>query len=180
MRLGRVFCSLVLLGISAVAAYAQTPINPSSLGNDPTIVFKPDPPGCTPPTCYNLEYTAAPDIVFFNVDPPLPVPPDYTCIATGGLVCNVDISGSPEEFLTVGLYGLEDQTFTLSIMGGPVTLVIPPTGITCLDDDCTPGESIALDPTPEPGTAFLYMTGLVLLGCGVRKRWKANSALRPY
>jgi len=181
MRLGRLFCCLVLIGISAVAAYAQTPINPSSLGGDPTIVFKKDPPGCTPPTCYNLDYTAAGTIVFFNVIPNQPVPPEYNCIATGGLVCSVDVTvGPPEELIAVAIFGTADQTFSLTITGGPINLVIPTSGITCLDDECAAGEPIPLDPTPEPGTALLYMTGLVLLGFGVSKRWKASSALRPY
>ncbi len=177
VRLARVACFLILLGFSAIAAQAAiTPVDPSSVLGDPTIIFKGDPPGCTPPFCYNLSYTDAPNIVFFNVTPPLPVPPTYNCVTTGGLNCSVDVFGG--EFITVGLQGDNNENFSLSITGGPVTLTIPSSGISCIGGDCTPGESITLDPIPEPRTALLYLTGLVFLGWLIRKRLVANSIFK--
>lgn len=179
----RVACLLIVAAGTAVTAHATvTAVDPGSLAGDPTIIYKGggDPPSCAPPYCYNLSYTAAPAIVFFNVTPPLPAnPPTYNCIATGGLNCSVDINLA-NEFISVALYGLTNQDLELSITGGPVMLTIPSTGITCLDSDCTPGETVSLAPVPEPNSAMLWFTGLFFLACGFRRHSRLLRSLKAH
>jgi hypothetical protein len=51
MRLGRVLCFLIILGSSAIAANAQTPV-------DPEVIFKKDPPADAPIT--QVDFTIVP------------------------------------------------------------------------------------------------------------------------
>lgn len=193
MRLGRVLCFLMLFGSSAVAAYAQTPISPSSLtGADPTISVRSPDPACT--DCIDLTFTGTPPpapsmtTFFFAVSgyPPtgIIIPPDYSCAvdstSTNPIACNVVtmlIGGNPE-FVGVDLivYNLTNlESFSFSATGGPVTLMVPgDSGLTCNADTPCPDGMMMIGPTPEPGTALLFMTGLVFLVGFARKRFGGN------
>jgi hypothetical protein len=195
IKLARALCFLAILASSAVAAYAQTPIDASSLtGADPTISVRSPDPACT--DCVDLTWTGtappAPSTTtfFFAVSgyPPTGViiPPDYSCAvdpsSTNPIACNTVtmlIGGKPE-FVGVDLivYNLTNsESFSFSATGGPVTLVVPAdSGLTCnADTPCNAGGSFLIGPSPEPGTALMFMTGLVLLVGFSWRRFRGNS-----
>jgi len=180
MRLGRLFCSLILFVISAIAAHAQTPINPSSLaGADPTISVRSPDPACG--GCVDLTYTgsAATEMVFFFAAPsPIVIPPDYSCVvdpsSTNPINCaavdELNSMGQPV-FTGVDLtvFGLfSGETFSFSATGGTVELIVPG------GEGFGQGGTMILGPTPEPGTALLFVTGLVFLVGFTRKRFGGN------
>jgi hypothetical protein len=193
-KLARALCFLVILGSSAVAAYAQTPIDASGLaGADPTISVRSPDPACT--DCVDLTWngTAPPtgsETDFFFYVPGYPptgiiIPPDYSCevdpSSTNPIACNAltkFISGNPE-FVGVELivYSLTDgESFSFGATGGRVTLVVPAdSGLTCnADTPCNPDGSFMIGPTPEPGTALLFMTGLIPLVGFCWRRFRSN------
>lgn len=199
MKIARLLCVLVVLGISAFAADAQTPIDPSSVIPDPTINFhRPDPP-CVPGTCVDFAYTGPNEAngeIFFGTVSPIPIPPEYSCTYNGDPnSCFVDLQLSdtippfPIDFLGVGFIiptplcngtgGCGPQT-TFSIdavgIGNSFVLTVPTDQLSCIAPACA-GGTISLDPiatTPELGTALLYLTGLVSLVGFARKRFGAN------
>jgi hypothetical protein len=54
MKWARLCCFLIILGSSAIAAHAQTPVDPSSANDAGPRVVTPD--GCSPPYCFNFTY----------------------------------------------------------------------------------------------------------------------------
>lgn len=183
---------LIILGSSAIAAHAQTSEDLSSLLGDPTIsVRSPDP--C--PGCVDLTWTGTPPMhpsqttFFFAVSgyPPsgVVIPPDYSCVvdpsSTNPINCNaltMLIGGEPE-FIGVNLivYNLTDlETFGFSATGGGVTLVVPPdSGLSCNPSTPCVDDRFFIGTTPEPGTALLYMTGIVFFLIGfARKRFRVS------
>jgi len=200
MKIVRVLCVLVVLGTSAIAAHAQTPIDSNSVIPDPTINFHhPDPP-CTLGVCVDFAYTGANSntggLIFFGTVSPLPIPPEYSCAYNGDPnACFVDLEYSatnppfPIDFLGVGFFvttplcnGLDDcgaqTTFSINAVGigNPFVLTVPTDLLSCIAPACA-GGTISLDPiptTPELGTALLYLTGLVSLVGFARRRFGAN------
>jgi hypothetical protein len=199
MKMVRLVCFLAILGGSAVAAYAQTPIDSNSVIPDPTInLHRPD-PACTPGTCVDFEYTgtnsADGGVLFFGASPSLPIPPEYSCTYNDNpLLCYVVEQNSPTfPFLPIAFLGVgflvntplcngdgcgPQTTFSMNAtgIGNPFVLSVPSDMLSCISPAC-PGGTIALDPiptTPELGTALLYMTGLVFLVGFSRKRFGAN------
>lgn len=170
----RVAFLVAVLCASAVAAHAQTPVSSSSLTGDPTIIYRGDPP-CSPPFCYDLSYTGSvPVNLFFAA--PSPYQPDassFNCMGTSTLICGIASNGL-NDFLGVNLAILQDQSFSISVTGGSVSLTIP-TELACLNG-CTPGSTVTINPVPEPPIALLYFTGLLLLGYVGRKTAKVHRA----
>lgn len=187
-KLARVFCFLVILGSSAVAAYAQTPIDSSSVIGDPTVAAR-DPSCPTDAYCVPITYDGTKShyygsifdaLTFLVPDPPGPLPngSSYTCETgvSGDIFkhCLVIALPTPLFPLTdpIDFYGVlfwggtltPDEVVTLSSVGGPVEFDLPAN---------FKGPKI-IDLSPEPGTALLYMTGLVVLVGFVRKRFGAN------
>jgi hypothetical protein len=190
MRLARVMFVVVLVGFFAGIVRADA--------TDPIInLHEPDPPGTCPAGayCVNLSYdnTTASPIVFVNLlfpsvppsgvsDEPYPL---YSCDASftppfPAFTFVADPSGNPTPppnilflgCLFTGTLPTGVSTFTISADGAPVVLGLP-AGFTCPDGGCS-GDQINL--TPEMGTSFLFMTGLLFLSLAgfARKRFGAN------
>jgi hypothetical protein len=199
-KIGLVVGFLIVLGSSAVAAHAQTAVDPSSVADPRIGVLDPFCPAdsyCATIESGSAETVAYCDPLILVLDPsgcPVPsgdsspfilavptppgsysVPPLYTCysdvflesLPTGTLFpltftgCNFADGMIPA-----------NTPITISATGGPVVLDLPP-GFTC-SEGCS-GDQIDL--TPELGTGFLFLTGLLLLSLGAfaRKRFGANS-----
>ena len=179
MKLARVFFFLAILGSSAVAAYAQTSIPP----NDPRVVFNTPDPAC--PTglyCVDLTYTGPTEnALIFGVPGPsgsfLPVPPAYSCVSNAFAECQADENEAGTEFFAYSLFDgsvTSGETFSLTSTG-PIQLTLP-AGFTC-----NPGSPCSMvngvlvaDLTPEPGTAILFMSGLIFVVGLTSKRLVAN------
>jgi hypothetical protein len=200
MKIARLLSVLVVLGTWAIAAHAQTPIDPSSVIPDPTINFHRPDPTCDPGVCVDFAYTGANSAsggeIFFGTVTPLPIPPEYSCTYNGDPnACFVDLKYSttdppfPIDFLGVGFFittplcnGLDDcgpqTTFSIDAtgIGNSFLLTVPTDLLSCTSPAC-PGGTISLEPiatTPEVGTALLYLTGLVSLVGFARKRFGAD------
>ena len=192
MRLGRVFFFVILFGSSAFAAYAQTPV-------DPKVLFSTPDPSCTPPYCVDLEYVGSSGgtgTFFFEVasyPTGIPEPPAYSCgvidtqVPPPATLPSCKVNQLPEPPLTpTDFFGItltvpditNGQTFSITVDGGPVNLILP-TGVNASGPlDCTSGcgegGGISLDPTPEPGTALLFVSGLIGVVGFARKRFGTN------
>jgi PEP-CTERM motif len=188
MKLGRVFCFLILFGISAIAAEAQTPVDPTVL------VIKKDPAGCNglgQPLCYSG--TPSPLVEAFSS---LPLSFEYdgsgnlnslllelTGVPNGTpLYCQTDIwqfcsftvssdPGHPGDF---------DVTFDLFDVTPGVPGPCANDGVHAIAPTCpgflAPGDGfgVSLLPyigvTPEPGSMLLFGTGLLMFGIVLRRR----------
>jgi len=193
MRLARVVFMVALLGLFAVAVRADDTSAP-----DPIAHFESPDPACTPPFCATVTYTGGTTsstvTLFFASVPPFPTgvpanPPAFSCTFIDDLVsmpCSADEGNVPPGVGDNTFFGFTltllpgatfGQTFTLTVDGGPITLSLP--GDVCAGDstDCTSGGNVTVDPTPEPSTALLFLSGLALLSlAGVGKRYfGANS-----
>jgi hypothetical protein len=189
MKLARVFCFLVILGSSAAAAYAQTPVDPGNLLSDPRVVFNAPDPACGAGLfCVDLTFTGTPPPgLFFGVPGPagsfLPdAPPSvFSCISNVFAFCVNDENQAGTEFFGFSLFGApgitSGETFTLSSTG-PILLTLP-TGFSCNEgSSCSTVNGVLVaDLTPEPGTALLFMSGLIfVVGLG-SKRFRAESRI---
>jgi hypothetical protein len=126
--------------------------------------------------------------LFFSSVPAFPTgvpenPPAFGCtfIDDGSPEpCITDDNGTSFFGFTLFLPGATNgQTFSLTVMGDPITLALPP-GQVCVGDsipDCSDASTVTVDPTPEPTTALLFMSGIVLLSLVVftKKRLAADS-----
>jgi len=172
----------MLFGISAIAAYAQTSIPSSSVIPDPHVVFNsPDPP-CTG-TCYSVDltYTGAPEngVIFSVPGPPgsflVANPPAFTC-DSNVFACAPDEIGN--EFFAFSFFDgtlTSGETFTLS-SDEPLDLSLPP-GFTCNQPNaCSTVDGMpVVNLTPEPGTAVLFLSGLISVVGFAKKRFGANA-----
>ena len=192
MKIARLFCFLIILGSSAVAAYAQTPVDPT------VIVNKIDPGGCGgsgEPICY--PGTPVPLVLVYNPSVTLDFQYDPTPSSSKLETFELEFTGVPN--LTT-LYCQTDIwqicSFTTSSDPGhpgdfDVTFnffdVIPSTPGPCANDgvhaiaptcpgflSSGDGFSVGFSPivgaTPEPGTMLLFGTGLIIFGGVLRRR----------
>jgi len=188
MRLGRVFCFLILFGISAIAAHGQTTVpDPHDTLNHPD-------PTC-PPGDFCVDFTfhttsATPVYVSqLTFEVPMPPgqlpenPPPFTCSTNVFPDCK-SLDNSPPnpgtEFYGFVYYGgaylTNGETFIL-FSNEPILLDLPtnlPPGssLTCNSNNPCPDGVISA--TPEPGSSLLYMTGLIFLVGFTKKRFGAN------
>lgn len=189
MRLIRVLFMVALVGIFAVVARAD-----ATAPIDPIAHFESPDPACGPPYCTDLTYTGPDEPgpgfldLFFTSVPATGVaanPPAFSCdFVEGGTpyTCSTEENLAGTLFFGFILLVPEPvdtgQTFSLTVTGNPITLSLP--GNVCAQDsegNCTGATTVTVDPTPEPGTALLFMSGLGLLFlAGVAKRrFGANS-----
>jgi hypothetical protein len=184
----RVVCFLIAFGGLAIAACAQTPIDPSSVPD--ALVHMSTPDGCNPPYEICFEYTG-PTLpswavlpVFFSADPEPtvfdPTTTSYQCDTIGPLYCYMMVTDPPETADFWGMFlfipgAFDGETFGMTVTGGPVSFGSSG-GLPCIAG-CVTGEPFTVDPTPEPSTALLYMSGLLLflLGGFAKKRLGAHS-----
>ena len=189
-----VACFVILFGGSAIATHAQTPV-------DPTIsLHYPDPPGACPTGayCVNLAYSGPTEFVYDYLFPTVPAsgipgavifppPPTWMCSTNDTYMVGPstysdtfdasysDVSGTSEvtgNFIGCAFSGklTRGDTFTISAQGGTVVLSLP-TGFSCQAGQNCSGNDINL--TPELGTGFLFLSGLLLFSLGgfARKRF---------
>ena len=191
MKLARVFCFLIILGSSAVATFAQTPVDPvvyTKHGGDPTCGGAPPPFSLTTNTL-TLNYGTATfpfdfqnctgsnlyqmDLVFTNV----PSGTNFECFTDIWTDCTQSsvISGS---FLTV----------TFDMFDQPITM--PSSPQPCFSNDgvgancpgfLTPNEladttvTPTINDTPEPNSIILFGSGLLLVFVGAKLRVRART-----
>jgi hypothetical protein len=189
MKSLRWFGLLLILVISAVATKAQT------AAPDPGIFLNTDPPCPSGVYCATLTYNG-PTITINNffssvppptpftlsvADPPgyydaLPPYPVYTC--GSNIFMQSAPTGTlyppPPTFTGCNFWDgtiTNDEKLSLYVEGGQVSIAIP-SDFSCTGS-CSDGVAY-LGPTPEPGTALLYLTGILcLVGFG-RSRLKAQ------
>lgn len=170
-KLAQLVCFLVIFGASAMAVHAQ----------DTDALIRIDDPTCTPgPGCVVLEYTGTPGTILFlpllvSNPPgyyPDPAPPsNYNC---GSNIFAISFALAlppldPTQFYGCGfLFGtLENNTpYSLSITGANIPINFSLDNVfTCYDDPSSicSGDTATVDPTPEPSTALLYSSGLLLI-----------------
>jgi hypothetical protein len=195
-QITQVLCSLILVAGSATVVRAQTQIDPSSL-TDPKVRI--DDPTCPAGSyCVTIELESTTPITIGPYDPFKPpnnqpndpfvlsvanppgsysVPPIYTC---GSNIFDFWLPTGTFSFppLSITFTGCDfwggtipaGMPITVSSTGGPVVLNLP-SGFSCIDGNCMDGVmDLAPEVTPEPGTALLYFTGLLLFVAVIGKR----------
>ena len=179
MKFARVFCFLVILGSSAIAAYAQTPIDPSSSNGDIHVVL--NDPTCAYTLCVELIVTGEKnvDFLFFPVTGGTYPPPIVCSTDIADWTCNADIDH--RQLMGFAFYqdapnGLSPGTLLDISSNGPVLLGQSGNTACVPASACTGGELGPLA-APEPRSYVLFMTGLLLFSLGgfARKRLGANS-----
>ena len=191
MKLARVFCFLLILGSSAIAAHAQT--------NTDAIIHIDD-PSCTPGSnCVVLEYTG-PTVDIPNLGPPpqltflLPVtnPPGFVPDppSPSNINCGSDVFSSSTaitnngatEFFGCSFAGgtlTNDTLYSISDDGATsqVPLTVDGSIWQCAPDTSCTQDDISISFAPEPGTSLLFMTGILVFSLGgfARKRFGATS-----
>lgn len=184
MRLARVFCFLVILGSSAVAAYADS--DPIVLTN-----YKTDPFTCTPDstticimsgdTATVTDYTSqtfpltivnVTGATLYNLVLVFDDVPDETSFE-----CYTDIFADCTEGIHIVGPTEYDATFTMGGAGPPCTAGGYPTCPGDLPNDFSASTTLQPDITevPEPGTTILFATGLILIFLGMKLRSHART-----
>lgn len=175
-KLAQIVCFLIIFGSLAAVAHAQ----------DTDALIRIDDPTCTPgPGCVVLEYTGPTETIpVFTLDPltflvsnppgsyPDPAPPNnYNC-GSDFFAVSLAIAlppFDPDEFfgcLFTGGTITNGDLYSISISGADI-----PINLSLGNDfECAPsdplscsGDMFTVDPTPEPSTALLYMSGLLLI-----------------
>jgi len=196
MRLARLFCFLMIFGISAIAAHAQTPVDPGSVVNDPKANFS-IPPDCTYPYCLSFTYSGSPVLPFtfttFNLLSPVVSGETISCGVTNSealtpiacLAFQIDNGTMWDIQLIVfnldAYLNPDGDAFSagLTAAGGTITItsVTGPAGAEDLPcTNCGTGP-MTVDPVPEPATGFLFGSGLLLVSIAgiARRRFRAIS-----
>lgn len=176
-KLAQIVCFLVIFGASAVAVHAQ----------DADALIRIDDPLCTAgPGCVVLDYTGTTTTFTTSspfdlsvADPPSfyndPAPPaNYNC-ASNFFTSSVPITASPfppaVQFLGCAFAGgtlTNGDPYSLTISGADIPLDFSLGGVFQCDSSdlsaCPAGTgTFVVDPTPEPSTAVLYSSGLLLI-----------------
>ncbi len=192
---------LIIFGCSAIAAHAQTSADALVRIDDPTCTPG---PGCivltyTGPTTTVADFPSYPPFSLLVANPPSyyldpPPPSDYNCgsdvfTTSSPIVYSATPPPTPPPayFFGCNFWGgtiTSGETYSISIAGSDIPILIS------LDNDGTPvwecaatdasscsGDMATVDPTPEPSTSLLYMSGLLLflLVGFFRKRFRAAS-----
>jgi len=173
VNLARVFCCLIILGSSAIAAYAQTPIDP--FAGDAHVIL--NDPSCPQVFCIQLTFTGSKAIhnFFFSAVPGGLYPPPDTCASNVFEECHA----KRDDHKFIG-FQFEDGKVTpgelLDISSNVPILLMLPAGLSCNPPSSCQNGIIPLGVTPEPSSSILFMTGLLLFSLGgfVRKRLGAN------
>jgi len=175
-KLGQIVCFLIIFSAWATAAHASDAL------------IRIDDPTCTPgPGCVVLQYTGPTETIpVFTLDPltflvstppsyyPDPAPPNnYNCgsnFMTVSFPIVFPVSYPP---LKLGFFGcgftggtLTDGQYSLTIAGSniPIDLSLGQGwGCANIDMSSCSGDMVTVDPTPEPSTAVLYLSGLLLI-----------------
>jgi hypothetical protein len=183
MKLGRVLFLVALIGVCGGVARASV----TAPKADARVIFNTPDPTCAPGYyCVDLTYTGPtesyPDLIFSVSNPPgeLSDPSSYVCTTNVFATCSNITNAPPTELYGFLLDGgdptiTHGQTFSLS-SSGPIDLTIPTGSDGMQIFSCGPGSDCkngVAELSPEPGTAILFMSGLIsLLGFG-RKRLAA-------
>lgn len=181
MKLARVFCSLIILGISSTAAYAQTPVDPRVLINDP--VGCTIPPGISfpgPSTATLVESFLSPEC--FTYQPPGVSPPnldqlffEFTDVPPlTEFICQTDIwvfcgtVSSPPGTIEFHLHGAGPCQSNDGLFGTCPGFMAPGASAT-----------VTLQPIiseiPEPGSIILFGTGLISIFMAAKRRFDAQT-----
>jgi hypothetical protein len=187
MKLARVFWSLIILGSSAIAAYAQTPIAPGSLNGDAHVHL--NDPICVFTNCVALVVTGTEpvDSLFFPaIEGGTYTPPLLCDTNIEGWKCVVKFSGdhdADDTFLGFSFKALDDDEsiapkLQLDFSSNIPILLGQSNNTACVPASACPNGVLAplFILTPEPSSSVLFTTGLLLFAlCGfVRKRLGAN------
>jgi hypothetical protein len=175
MKLARAFCFLILFGSSAIVAYAQTPVDPLIQINGS---FDPACGGGGEPVCFaggtlDEVYGSPVDFVYDGVGDlysmtlvftSVPQPVFFECETNIWTNCSSEAVGSTEVF---DLYDTPADT------GGPPCFASG--GSTCPgymipDEEGDVTQTPLISDAPEPGSIFLFGTGLILFFVGTRRR----------
>lgn len=171
MKLARLFCFLIILGSSAITAYAQTPLDPRVIVNDPA--------GCTipPGISYNgpgplvesysspecFTYTGAPNLTTLILQfTGVPVATPFACQTDIWVDCTIsDLGGGITQFDLSG--GPGACNFNDGIGGN-----CP--GFLTTGQSATVTFEPVINETPELGSIVLFGTGLIAIFMGAKRR----------
>jgi hypothetical protein len=179
MKLARLFCFLIIFGSSAIAAHAQTPVDPLlTIHGSPCLEVEGD-------ACVDLTYTG-PTVLCglsecIETGSPHDVEPPLEFLATSPV-------GGAVTCLALDLPGVLVPTYTgdivtgcayVGVMFGGTMFTAGANGPLNVTFPAAVGDStVELDPpVPEPGTGILFITGFLLLSLGgfARMRFGASS-----
>jgi hypothetical protein len=182
MKLARLFCFLIILASSAVAAYAQTPVDPKVIVN-----FANDPGTCTPgPTliCYDgvgplvetfgspetFQYTGASPLTIlfleFTFVPPLTA---FQCSTNIWTDCETLAGPYPPNV------GIELEYLGAGANDGGGGTCGPCVGQLVSGDQASVTLTPTVSETPEPGSIILFATGLFSFFLASKRRAQART-----
>ena len=181
-RVAQLACLLMIWGVVAVAAHADSTTAGSSTAPDPKVILN-DPSCPEGAYCVNLTFTGDGSTTYTQDDPlqfsapqPFPNGLSYTCGSDSpDIMCQVIVSQTPPvTFLGTYFWGMTlspGQVVTVGSQGGYLQLDLP-TDFACTDGGCVNG---VIELTPEPSTAILYFIGFALLFAYTKRRFGFSS-----